>query len=348
MTNSCVICGDDEIKEGETISCFNDSCDCIMCTECTTNYLQLCKNERKVPSCVNTGCTGEILVSSLTKKIDIELYHQLLFDYVKVFYSNETSETVSKNVLLKRLKQDRLDFVEKSFPLAIKQVIKIAFKRQLIGIKNKQLSEAVRELNLKCFNLFCDGKLDSEYNCVYCNTTFCNECEVALSVNTKVPHTCKTEDIESLKFVSSLIKCPKCRLPIQRSYGCNQMTCTSCQTHFDYSTGKVINYGNNHNDPFHFKIKKSIATTYLEDRAVPDHTIYTFLKNFEDSKPSFNIKSFITALVSKTSGDLQLSRTYEAMKLYNLNIKRYYEKMALFEDNLKKNTLTRALLLKHF
>jgi hypothetical protein len=38
--------------------------------------------------------------------------------------------------------------------------------------------------------------------------------------------------------------CPTCGIAIEKSYGCNHMTCKSCQTHYCYLCGKAISAQN--------------------------------------------------------------------------------------------------------
>mmetsp|Transcript_54426 Transcript_54426/g.129704 ORF Transcript_54426/g.129704 Transcript_54426/m.129704 type:complete len:632 (-) Transcript_54426:79-1974(-) len=49
------------------------------------------------------------------------------------------------------------------------------------------------------------------------------------------------EELASLRMILADTKpCPKCRMPIVRSQGCNHMCCSNCQTHFCYRCGVDI------------------------------------------------------------------------------------------------------------
>ena len=52
------------------------------------------------------------------------------------------------------------------------------------------------------------------------------------------------------KGVSNGHHCPSCKIPIQRSTGCDHMTCSECQTHFCYSCGRrhrsIIGFGDHY------------------------------------------------------------------------------------------------------
>ncbi|KAI8323383.1 hypothetical protein GQ54DRAFT_258337 [Martensiomyces pterosporus] len=48
-------------------------------------------------------------------------------------------------------------------------------------------------------------------------------------------------ELESIEYIrGSTQQCPTCRLPIAKSYGCNHMRCTQCDTHFCYLCGAYI------------------------------------------------------------------------------------------------------------
>src|SRR5690606_27036407 len=104
-----------------------------------------------------------------------------------------------------------------------------------------------QEVNKKCMLLSCKGYLNKDMECSYCSTIFCKLCEN----EKKKDHVCKVEDIESLKYVNSINKCPHCLTPIEKSQGCNTMKCTKCHEAFIYNHEDNIGIkgggGNNHN-----------------------------------------------------------------------------------------------------
>ena len=50
----------------------------------------------------------------------------------------------------------------------------------------------------------------------------------------------EVEEYLSSSFVEKFIRCPKCRVLIERIAGCNMMRCQQCSTRFCYVCGKVL------------------------------------------------------------------------------------------------------------
>ncbi|KAJ1954721.1 hypothetical protein EC988_002281 [Linderina pennispora] len=76
------------------------------------------------------------------------------------------------------------------------------------------------------------------------------------------------EEEETMEFIrSSTQQCPSCSLAIAKSYGCNHMVCSHCNTHFCYLCGAFIDKG----DPFiHFNDKGSKCHMRLFEGIVED------------------------------------------------------------------------------
>ena len=50
----------------------------------------------------------------------------------------------------------------------------------------------------------------------------------------------KFMELKSLKLImETTVKCPKCGQPIEKSDGCNKMTCTKCKCYFCYICGEI-------------------------------------------------------------------------------------------------------------
>jgi len=238
----CIIC---YCNETFTLKCADKYCDMRICNDCFETYLNHCLSEKSLCKCLNQHCKSYIISDSFQKgNTYFDLYKKVLLTAFIFSQGPEVQDKMNVSKLVGDLRKQRKQFI-KTFPKAIELVIDIALSKKLnnIGKQNKQyVSNLVNKSNRTCMNSHCRGKMeqkDEYFKCLKCSTKFCKNCEKILKEN----HICKIEDIDSLKLISNLPKCPTCKLPIEKSEGCNGMTCASCQTTFDYSTGEISNHG---------------------------------------------------------------------------------------------------------
>ncbi len=262
-TEVCIIC---YCNENFTIKCADKFCSTRICEECFETYLQHCLNERSLCKCLNQHCKSYIISDSFKKGNTYhELYKKTLLTAFMHSQGPEVKDKMNVSKLVGDLRKQRKQFI-KNFPKAIELVIDIALHKKLNNIgKQNQLyvKNLVTKSNRMCMNSHCNGKINQEFECLKCSTKFCKDCEKILSEN----HVCKKEDFDSLKLISEIPKCPKCHIAIERSEGCNGMTCASCQTSFDYLTGQVSDHGS-HNmivGPQKVKFKFDFKQSYPEE-----------------------------------------------------------------------------------
>ena len=91
-----------------------------------------------------------------------------------------------------------------------------------------------------CSDSNCRGLLSTQWKCATCEKYTCKECLVLKDTREDNGHVCKMEDVETAKLLASDTKpCPKCRVPIYKIMGCDQMWCTECHTGFSWRTGNI-------------------------------------------------------------------------------------------------------------
>ena len=335
----CIVCGENVNVQ---VSCY--LCNVTVCSDCCLSYLKICLKDKKIPNCFDPGCLGEFLYSQM-KKLGVEqtrFYEKILPEYLKVYYSNEISQITSTEKIIQQLRQEKLNFIIKKFPITITRVIEISLSSKLKRVKTKSVKSMLQDVTRECFNTFCVGKLNQDYVCIICDTKFCKKCEKKMNVTT---HTCNVQDIASVEYVGTLIKCPKCFLPILRSYGCDLMTCTSCKTNFNYQTGKIIRQGNNHNQSITLDRTITLAKKYLKSCTEPNNEIYKQLNKIDQEKPVFSIETFINHIKNNSNGEI-LSKEYEKMKMYKLNIKQYIQNVEYLGQQIDNNTLKKCSQIK--
>ncbi len=296
----CIICYS---NENFTLKCADKSCNSRICEECFEVYLNHCLSEKSLVNCLNQYCKSYIISDSFKNKNTYsELYKKVL---LSAFINSQGPEIIDKiNVckLIDDLKKERKQFI-KIFPKAIELVVTIALHKKMNNVtKNNKLylKTIVEQSNRICMISHCNGKLNKKFECLKCMTKFCKNCEKIEKEN----HVCKDEDIESLKFVNTIIKCPKCHVSIERSEGCSDMTCASCKTNFNYLTGELGGGGNHgQNQDIMSQLYKKTNFTF-DFKKNYNHSIQEklfIIENNEQKEPSIiQLNNVIKKLIEQT------------------------------------------------
>ncbi len=261
----CIICYCNELH---TLTCADKSCNTRICESCFETYLNHCLGEKSLVKCLNQHCKSYIISDSFKKNNSYyELYKKVLLTAFIHSQGSDVKDKMNVSKLVGDLRTNRKQFV-KTFPKAIELVIDIALSKKLndIGKQNKlYVKNTVTSSNRMCMNSHCNGKMNQNFECLKCATKFCKDCEKVL----KEEHVCKKEDLESIKLIAMIQKCPKCGISIERSEGCNGMTCASCKTTFDYTNGAISDHGS-HNvivGPQRTKFKFDFKQSYSDEVA---------------------------------------------------------------------------------
>ena len=104
----------------------------------------------------------------------------------------------------------------------------------------------------RCLRDGCQGFLSTAWKCGLCEWYSCGTCLTVKGETRDSAHECKKEDVETAELIRKDSKsCPNCGQYIQKSSGCSQMFCISCQTPFDWETGKIVTKGAIHNPHYY-------------------------------------------------------------------------------------------------
>lgn len=243
----CYICltaiSEKKRAEGTYISCSSDRCDNHLCVNCLVEYLRRCRAEGQLPVCPIKQCRKHFRIKDLTDlddvggKVPLRLYENAVFSY----YLGKTEKAVNKRInevnLLEKMQKERERFIKDHFPRAIYKTALIALPKKIRDVKKlKEASDVkTRNYSISCRATGCIGVLDENYTCTICETAFCPDCD---RIITDGEHECEADDLASMETLKKTVKCPKCKTPVERSEGCDNMTCAACGENFLYSTGE--------------------------------------------------------------------------------------------------------------
>lgn len=348
-----------------SIGCSNNLCTSKTCPECLESYLKFYLEDKKtIPKCPSTECkNGEIFYSEIHKlnnKDLIDIYEKLVILHLKNY--NEDNIILEKNQkkLIEKIRKEKHEFMANNFSPSISFIIETALKSKLKSIdkKNTQhVNQMMDKVNKKCPNIMCtSGILDVDFICMTCNEKYCVKCENKI-VDDK--HVCNQEDIDSLKEIEKLVKCPICKLPVVKSYGCHNMTCSICKTNFNYVSGQIGGAGNHSNDTLVLKTINHKLSNILSEKEEYNTRIINLMRIIENKEPENYSFSNIILLLKKHMGaeeknDIkimnkigsEIAKTYEIYKQRKIEKQKYIKFISSINESFNKNELTEDFLRK--
>lgn len=250
--NNCSICF--EISE-KYVTCGSIDCDVVTCSECVNDLITYCyENDNKsVPVCPGTTCARQYLLSRLQNVLNdktMNEYEEICSNRLESF-DTEIVLRKTKAKLINDFRKTRIETVKK-FPPAIARLIEISFKSKLMAVtkSNKGVIDKLLTKTRRCSETLCGGRLvivpnETLFECTKCLNKVCSKCDEKLK-DDKNEHICSSDNLESVDYINSLVMCPKCKISVEKTYGCDNMTCAICKTNFSYTTGKLTTRGNHH------------------------------------------------------------------------------------------------------
>ncbi len=259
---NCVLCFGSfpSTNEQQRISCGNPNCIQEMCVDCIQHLIQHSYTNQILPTCPVQTCREIYLDSDLNSKEDvprefIDKYRKACFDFFLKSNGDSIQKKILEQEIIDKIRAEKLQFLEASFPPAIALVARIAFKHKLHKInehKKELVHLKVNSNNKKCFYQSCCGFLEEEeeniWKCLSCESRYCKLCEKDLEsilyrTDKEKDHICNESDVESLNIVNGMIRCPGCDIAVFKDIGCDFITCANCSTRFHYKTGEATNHG---------------------------------------------------------------------------------------------------------
>ena len=228
---TCYVC----LWEGVSahVKCNDKKCKEIICVPCFQQYTTYCIKEKNLPLCTCEALYSWTILETYCPKSDLE---NILMIEARKAVRNKVTNPPS---ILGSYRRERDAYFAK-MPRGILLVIKVGLEtksRKIEGdfLKECKLRPAKVPFSKQCMNDACVGLLDDHNTCLMCHTEFCDLCEAKMTPT----HVCSEEDLASFAYKRSLVSCPVCNVPVERSFGCNNMTCTICRTSFGYENGRM-------------------------------------------------------------------------------------------------------------
>jgi hypothetical protein len=126
------------------------------------------------------------------------------------------------------------------------------------GVTPVKPEEEKKKFIRRCTREGCQGFLSTAWKCGICEYYSCSKCFKNKTKKQDDPHECTKDDLETAELIKKDCKpCPNCGEFIMKTSGCSQMWCISCQTPWDWTTGKIVTNGIIHNPHYYEWMKRN-------------------------------------------------------------------------------------------
>ena len=197
----------------------------------------------------STIAEDKLKVKSLDKRITNTMAQITKLSYERSKEANaKRAETLDIYSSLVRERDHLKDSIRQRQWSSNRALNNYRYASQLRNTSNSSdLESDKKKYNHPCIQKDCRGFLDEKWTCGVCNKSVCKLCRTTKESN----HVCNPDVLATVKAIlDDSCPCPKCHEPISRTFGCDHMWCTFCNTGFSYKTGQVISNANNTNPYF--------------------------------------------------------------------------------------------------
>jgi hypothetical protein len=356
----CGICMEGFTKQlRRRVEC--NKCHKIVCSDCLRIFIcrNNTSLNSKCPSCPEIFARDFLVVhlgkSFMINKFKIHVTDTLFAEATLLFpqtqmYLQEVEEYRTQIKSLVTLRHERDDLMTKlvqgsselinrfvlSFNIKEKHdEIMMCFERRLLVVNNiinriehLQFPTSTDEDNTiqklpryiqVCPMVSCKGFVEkSTMQCALCKAFICKHCRQTDLID----HVCDMDDVKTQTYLNKETKsCPKCKTPISKVSGCNQMFCVSCTTFFCWKTGEELP-GQSYHNPHYFEyIRNNPIPLQQHNNWVPDErSTLTVLSNILIDQPHVRLemRNFFERFFM-LSGHLmwELNRMISRNRVYN-------------------------------
>jgi len=282
-----------------------------------TMYIDYNKDEGFLPKCPAKDCQQVLLLCDLPVACH-KTYQHICLDVFLKEHGDTVKNTLQQKAILKKLTQERRQFINDTYPAAIALIATVAFKKKAKTMalkKQKLIKNEQQHFHRRCMNNTCKGILNDQLQCLTCQTEFCQKCEARLSPD----HICKQEDLEAINLIHNMIKCPGCKLPVFKNMGCNSITCSYCQTNFEYDTGEAGGHGS-HNTKLMINLDQKQRLSVSYKHKLSKYTL-DMLLNIEAQEPKEISKDTLLLPIKKY---YETNNKEQAAEMLAKRLEQYY------------------------
>ncbi len=197
-------------------------------------------------------------LKNMKKEMSIA-YNTLYPDYYKAILDKDLN-----NMQKLRKKLDEINMMTSEYNASIASIIQKRdeiYRNRNNGSKDnleEKKEEDRKKFIRRCMRNGCQGFLSTAWKCGICDHYSCSKCFVVKGTTHDQAHECKKEDIETAELIKADSKpCPNCGEFINKSSGCSQMYCITCNTPWDWNTGKIVTNGVIHNPHYYEWLKRT-------------------------------------------------------------------------------------------
>lgn len=140
-------------------------------------------------------------------------------------------ENTSENMQLQRT--TRADIRTQTIILTTLQANNAVMIKEYHRVKRDLLADIADPIYCDNAALACVGILDNARQCPICGWVNCRDCGMSYHGS----HVCMSDNIATMALLRHDTKpCPRCRVPIHKTSGCDHMWCPQCHVEFDWHT----------------------------------------------------------------------------------------------------------------
>jgi len=238
----------------------------------------LAVKRRRERDVVIQGIRNEIADAAAERNDILKLYNEQCLVHYGTPHNKEDTEERKAFLVESRKKLDALltqsDTIAKQIKEKKRLIIEIHYP-PIPTIQDDAKQDDVKEDDRKkfirrCTHDNCTGFLSSAWKCAMCEWYSCSKCFMVKGEAHDSPHECTKDNLETAELIRKNCKpCPKCGEQIEHGGGCSQMWCITCQTPWDWNTGKIVTSGPLHNPLYYEWLRRTGGSVPRNPADVP-------------------------------------------------------------------------------